>query len=400
MNAKKFFLTFPKCTVSMHTAMERLKGGEHLEWAVVAEELHKDGTTHLHIALALTRKINITSEGYWDYVTLQHGNYQTMRSPNRCLEYITKDGKYLEHGISVAAKLAAAKSKQSYGFELCARELMSGKSVYEIAKEHPGFVCSQRIKLIGFANWWKMEQIAEPTTTWQAVKPHAGCKDVAAAERICEWLNRNVKANRCFKQKQLWIYGPANSGKTSIIRFIGNALRVFMMPNHQSWVDGYQDGRYDLVCFDEFKADRKLTWMNQWLQGSPFPVEVKNSFVMKCENLPSVILSNFSPEECYHKAASFGSLAFEALLARLEVVHCTAWMELDWAPVEDDEDISEILADMPTLVDFPLDERTTSERMRPLVNISSSESQKTPPHEVSSPIDIPSNAGLPWLFGE
>lgn len=353
INAKRFFLTFPQTETTPEEALGRLLEREDVEWVVVAQEEHKEEGLHLHIAVEFSKKRNVTRQDYFDYVTGSHGNYQGMRNLNRTLEYITKDGCYLEHGIDVKSKLKAAKSRSSYGFEVCAKEIQSGKSVYDIAKEHPGFVCANRIKLIGFQNWWSMETIGEPATTWQPVKVHAMNRSMFAVHNIVKWLNENIKCDRLFKQKQLWIHGPPNTGKTSMITFLSSALRIYMFPHHDRWCDGYVDGKYDLAVFDEYKADRRLTWMNQWLQGGPFSVEVKNSFVLKRQNIPTIILSNFSPEECYHKSAAARSLAFDAFKSRLVVVHVEAWCQLDWAPVEDEVDVptKEICGD-----DHPLTE--------------------------------------------
>ena len=208
INSKKFFLTFPQCDVEPSLALERILDKECVEWVVVAQENHKEDGLHLHICFELTKKKNVTRQDYFDYTVGAHGNYQSMRNPNRCLEYVTKDGNYVAHGIDVTAKLKAAKAKTSYGFECCAREIQSGRSVYEIAKDHPGFVCANRIKLIGFQNWWRMETVSEPATTWQNVQVHALNRSMFAVHNVVDWLNTNVKRDRVFKQKQLWLYGP------------------------------------------------------------------------------------------------------------------------------------------------------------------------------------------------
>lgn len=335
INAKRFFLTYPQCDTEKGEALKRLLEKEDVDWVVIAQEKHKDGSNHLHVILETSKKKNVTRQDYFDYVTGTHGNYQSVKNFHKCLEYVTKDGDFIQHGINVDAKLKSMKSKSSYGFEVCAQELQQGMSVYDIAKRNPGFVLQNRIKLIGFQNWWRMESFAEPDRIWAPVKVHADNLSMFAVHSIVDWINENVKKPRGFKQKQLYIHGKANVGKTSLITFLGNALKIYIFPQHDRWCDGYEDGKFDLAVFDEFKSDRRLAWMNRWLEGSPFAVEVKNSFVMKRQNIPTIILSNYSPEECYHKAAGQNTLAFAAFKSRLRVVEVDRWMQLDWTDEAD-----------------------------------------------------------------
>ena len=43
-----FFLTYPNCGVSKEDLMEHLKSLGEVDKACVCQELHKDGTPHLH----------------------------------------------------------------------------------------------------------------------------------------------------------------------------------------------------------------------------------------------------------------------------------------------------------------------------------------------------------------
>lgn len=70
---------------------------------------------------------------------------------------------------------------------------------------------------------------------------------------------------------------------------------------HEDWYDDYEDGCYDIAIMDEFKASKTLTWMNQFLQGHPMHLKKKGvPGYLKRDNLPVIILSNYSPENCYN----------------------------------------------------------------------------------------------------
>lgn len=60
LNAKRLFLTYPKCPIAKENAMEQLKTKfKTISKILVAHELHKDGTDHLHVYISLTKKCNI-----------------------------------------------------------------------------------------------------------------------------------------------------------------------------------------------------------------------------------------------------------------------------------------------------------------------------------------------------
>lgn len=60
LNAKKLFLTYPKCSITKEAALEQLKLKlKGITKILVAHELHKDGTDHLHAYINLGKKCNI-----------------------------------------------------------------------------------------------------------------------------------------------------------------------------------------------------------------------------------------------------------------------------------------------------------------------------------------------------
>jgi hypothetical protein len=73
VQAKGWFLTWPKCDVSKEEALEMLKEtGALTEW-VVASEKHADGTPHLHAFVKYSGRVDFKSDK-WD-LGPYHGNY-------------------------------------------------------------------------------------------------------------------------------------------------------------------------------------------------------------------------------------------------------------------------------------------------------------------------------------
>lgn len=117
-------------------------------------------------------------------------------------------------------------------------------------------------------------------------------------------------------------------------------LNIYWMPSMESFYDEYADDAYDLVVLDEFKGTKSIQELNLWLQGSPMSVRVKGGQRMKRQNLPMIILSNFSPAEAYGKCMP---QQLAPLMARLEVVNChgnirVCRMQSTPEPTSDDED--------------------------------------------------------------
>ena len=92
-------------------------------------------------------------------------------------------------------------------------------------------------------------------------------------------------------------------------------LRVYDMPKDEDFYDGYEDGCYDLVVMDEFKSHKKIQFLNAWCDGQPLPLRQKGCQSVKNDNLPLIVCSNFSIENCYHEG-----IGRDALVDRFNVV--------------------------------------------------------------------------------
>ena len=63
------------------------------------------------------------------------------------------------------------------------------------------------------------------------------------------------------------------------------------MPYEDFYCD-YMDGCYDVIVLDEFKGQKRIQDLNQWTDGSHFPVKRKGlTPYVKKDNLPFIILS-------------------------------------------------------------------------------------------------------------
>jgi hypothetical protein len=99
VNAKSVFLTYPKCLLTKEELITHLKTLKHtFNYYCVCIEAHEDGTPHLHCVLKFNKKVDIRNETYFD-LQGYHPNIQTTKNINASINYIKKDGNYLEDGV-------------------------------------------------------------------------------------------------------------------------------------------------------------------------------------------------------------------------------------------------------------------------------------------------------------
>lgn len=317
--AMNFILTYPQCDVKKEVAAERIeqKFGERLKGYVVCEEAHKDGTPHLHVFLTFHEKLRHSNKNYFDFITGKHGSYEVVRNVRKSIEYVTKSGNYLAKGVDVDSII---KRKAPLSTSV-AQSILEGKSISEINKENPGYYMINKRKIDEYESWVKCENSKKSKIDW--ISPSLdGLTD--ANLQIATWISKNIRQTRIFKAPQLYIHGPRNLGKTSLVEWLEKSLSVYHMPTTEEFYDHYSDD-YDLVVIDEFKGQKTIQFLNQFLQGSTMPIRKKGSQAIKSRNLPVVILSNYSLNECYVKASLDGRL--NTLECRLEIVEIDSFID-------------------------------------------------------------------------
>lgn len=331
LQCSKILLTFPQCTLSPDQALERCKKFETLLWAIVAQEKHQDGSPHLHVVMMFKEKLRLQGKkgmSVLDEIGGKHGDYKAVGKRTcdlvNTVKYVVKDGNYVTHGIDVENFLSQSKpnAKANSGvWAAAASKLVAGTTIADLNAWNPSFVCNNLKKLQDYSQW--LARRADQTKkellvrVGQEIPTSSGLKLIA-------WMNLNLTldqtGSRPMRQKQLWLYGPPGIGKTTLCLTLSNYLRIYTVPNDEDFYDDYEDECYDLVVFDEFKGQKKIQWMNSFLDGQPKPLRKKGSQYVKRKNLPCIILSNFSPAQCYHKAFNQHASQLAPLLDRLEII--------------------------------------------------------------------------------
>ncbi len=268
--AKGWFCTWPQCKITKEDALDMLMP-LGLDEYVIAEELHADGSPHLHAFLKLKRRVR------WSATRFDlgdcHGNYQVAKSWRAVQEYCKKEGCYISN-----IDLKAARQKQS---KMKKEDLLKDPEVLmDEGKLGPMQLCSF-------------------------------LKNSAAYKMLLQ-QKRKPPVEMPEKKRHFWIWGASNTGKTTWLRTKMQEGEWFQMPTNNDW-NGYS-GEENLYI-DEYKGQITVQELNRICDGGA-KVNTKGGTAMLSWTPTVYVLSNFSPSECYAKCD--GAL-LETLLNRFQV---------------------------------------------------------------------------------
>ena len=104
-------------------------------------------------------------------------------------------------------------------------------------------------------------------------------------------------------------------------------IRTYSLPLSENWDDLYTDD-VDLVVADEFKGQRRVTWLNAFCDGSVFSVSRRGTApYLKKKNVPVIILSNYSIPDSFPNC---GNMAWSSLHSRFKYVDLTHELFYIW----------------------------------------------------------------------
>jgi len=332
---KNWLLTFPQCSLSKKKALENITSKEDLnvKAVVVGLEAHADGTPHLHIIVCLEEKLRTRDPRFWDFVVSKHGDYKVINSPKRAYAYVTKeDTDPMIFGTIPNIFLESKTSKS----DSVANSIITGSTVAQVVATHPGFSLMNLAKIISYKSY--VTSVCSTKSCKSLVSPIVYHGEDVATISIIEWLNGNLFAERPFKQKQMWLYGPPNCLKTSLLMKLMEFFRLYPVPQTEDYFDSYSDEDYDILVFDDFKAEKTIHFLNRFLQGGlPVCLKIKNGQVWKRKNTAAIFCSNFSISEVYHKAHIMSVNALKERVTEINVEIPIDMDNIDWEIKDDDQ---------------------------------------------------------------
>lgn len=328
LQSKNFFLTFPQCDKTKEDALEALQKNytDDLEYAIVSHENHepKEGDenigNHLHVMFGTLRRHNYKSHTCFNFVGGKQGNYQTVENMFECTKYVIKDGDYVYHGrnpeayINATEKHAPRKSGFPQVIDMITKE---NKDLEYIKITDPVSYARDSKKIKEFYLDWKNKAIEYPP--YVPIKTNYPFIDAI----LNIHFSTEKPHQRKEREKNLWISGPTECGKSSIIRYLKQYIPIFMINDDESFIELWQDGKYKATVLDEYEGGKTMGFLNKWCSGAPTPVKVKCSAGMKNDNIITIIISNKKFEEVYHNAKQDNPQVFEACKNRFYHVEVT-----------------------------------------------------------------------------
>lgn len=323
MAAMHFSITYPQNDCSKSDAAARIEHKWPESSYVIAQEKHKDGNFHLHLFLQFPQTKNFKDSKCFDFITGKHGNYQTCNSVRAWVMYVIKhDNLYLAKGVDVRGICG---KRSSVSGEI-ATAIDEGKQIPEVRLMNNGYFMMHKRKIEEYGAYVDREKRRKDKEAW--VPPDL--TDLTDSDlEIGKWLSENIRQVRPFKAPQLYIHGPKNLGKTSLIGFLERSLSIYHVPLTEDFYDDF-DNAYDLVVIDEFCGQKTIQWMNLFLQGGPMSIRKKGSQMLKMTNVPVIILSNFPLRRAYWKADKDEDKQdrLDTLEARLHIVEIDSFIDV------------------------------------------------------------------------
>jgi len=237
MQAKTFFLTYPKCTMDKKVAMDQLKGKrDGLSYGLCAREMHEDGEPHIHAVLQYDKKVDIVNEKYYDLVgetETFHGNYQVAKDVVASATYCKKDGDWVEEGMLLDMSQAALQKRA-----------LANK--VRLTTPLPQLIDEGVVSIVQY------KQLKESIQLYNLDKVIT--KD--SCPRIC-----------------IWIYGTTGIGKSYWVRknFPGQFYNKMM----NKWWDSYTGQRCVLLDDFDLKGECLGHHLKIWGDDYSFQAEIK-----------------------------------------------------------------------------------------------------------------------------
>lgn len=327
---KQIGLTYPQCALDKVFVKEALesKCSKYGPCVVVAQENHhKTDGKHLHCYVQLETPLSTRDPHFFDIIinstTKYTAHIDIVKFVPGWLKYITKADKHPETtlGFSVERLLSAKKEKKATISANIAARIQEGATLRDIRIEQPGFMLLHSRQVTEFYCKLKEDKkVEERKSKWsQVVNFDAPLDQTFTNSRIAGWLNDHLLKTHQFRGINLWIKGPTKCGKTSLVqRLIELGLDVFPVTYDTDFWDGISDDT-QLIVFDEFKAQRKITQMNLICDGHNCRLNIKGGFYSLDRPLPVLVLSNFTIKEAYVHSDQEHLTTLEGRFLELEI---------------------------------------------------------------------------------
>nr|ALB26143.1 replication associated protein [Okra enation leaf curl virus] len=307
INAKNYFLTYPKCSLTKEEALSQflnLQTPVNKKFIRICRELHENGTPHLHVLIQFEGKFQCRNNRFFDLTSPTrsahfHPNIQGAKSSSDVKTYMEKDGDILDHGVFQVDGRSARGGCQTAN-DAYAEAINAGSKAQalNILKEK-----APRDFLLQFHNLNSNldRYFQEPPAPY--VSPFSSSSFDQVPEELEEWASENVvdAAARPHRPQSIVIEGDSRTGKTMWARSLGphNYLcgHLDLSPkvySNDAWYNVIDDvDPHFLKHFKEFMGAQR-DWQTNTKKGKP--VQIKSG-------IPTIFLCNPGAMQAYNNSS-------------------------------------------------------------------------------------------------
>lgn len=327
LQAKNLILTYPQCLIEKSNALEQIKTilqSRGVEYAVVSCEDHKDTEgKHLHAFVRLKRNINVQDPKVLDLKYLgerYHGNYQSCKSVPNSIKYVMKDGDYVEFGESPVVVEERVKKNDTVS-QLIFDKIRDGAAWADLMVQFGPYMILHMKTVRAYYDGYRAIS-KKPTELLSLVCESCPKGENCEWKKVLLWLAQNVigKPERSHGKEQLYVVGPTQCGKSWFVKELGRFYNVYWAPETEEFFDGLSED-HDVVVFDEFLGQHKVTFMNNFVDGTPTNVKQKGTQYHKEKNVPCIVLSNVPMSAQYPNCPEVVREAFARRFTQVSVDH-------------------------------------------------------------------------------
>ena len=320
--------------------------GDRFDSFTIAKERHSDGEwEHIHCWMKFAKCFTCYPTTFDKVFPEKHGNLAVMKKGNvkkhqfYMLRYVTKGGEFLDWPIDwdcrawmlentpASVKHVDSCRKKTKRDDIATKIIEEDYSKpYNIAKEEPGYFMERSKQVQDFMEYVHEAREADKkkNTKWTVLQE---TKEWGPSWlKVIRWLNFMIRqpSHHIGRPRHLFVHGNTRLGKTTrLINPLKERLHCYMLTKDELQNMPWRDD-YDLCIMDDFKGQKSIIWMNEFLGSKNMLMRVPGGTHMrKTRIVPTIVISNFPLARCYPLMANNDDESFNALKDRFIEVELT-----------------------------------------------------------------------------
>ncbi len=265
---------------------------EHLltflpEKLITCRETHANGGVHYHAVLQFATRQDFRDERRFDWQE-HHPNIVVARAPKRAVEYVAKDGDYINVGFNIERTLDV--------FEVLNEEIQSSANATEAIRNTIARTGTRGLRLYNqiAAYTDRMMRATAKYDPLLAYPRDFRILDPLLLGYIAAFINDfQAGAGPRGNRKSLWMHGPSRLGKTMLARSLGTHWYMGGGWNVDNFDDTAEYGVLDDLTWDQLKYNYK------GMLGLQLDVVVTDKYKKKSNirgGRPVIVLTNVLPD--------------------------------------------------------------------------------------------------------